>query len=474
MAMRLTSPIAGALVALALPAAAAQAEETSATLAAYAAGYKAAFTCSAVFNGDKSLEQIAQHELSGIYPLVADRVAALPPPVIDPVLKRVVVRYDEAMPPRISQWRPHLGCAQLPVGAADRAAALMPRVNLPAVDARSDDGAPWSRRVAINSGSGNAALDAVIAKAMTGPDYGADALTSAVLIATPEEILAEHYISGFGPTTSQRTWSVAKSIAASVIGAAVERSLIAVAAPAPLPEWSAPADPRQQITLANLLHMSSGLDSNVAGNRTDRLYLGGGRVTDTATEAALEAVPGSRWKYANNDTLLAVRALRAAIGDDAAYLRFPFEALLYKIGMTHTKLETDWQGDFVLSSQVWTTARDLARLGVLYLQDGVWEGKRILPEGWRAFVSRPAPAQPPVVPDRAIPGYGAQWWLYNERFPGLPDDAFAARGNRGQFLMIVPSRNLLLVRRGYDPAGGEGFQLHDFTADVLAALEGGG
>jgi len=473
----MVAALAGLIAGVLAAAPAAAVDKTEATVRAYAAGYKAHFTCSATFNGNMRLEQIEAHELTGIDPLVADIVLELPPAEIDREANTVSVRYDDAMPPRISLWRPHLGCVQLPVGATMAIAGRLPRIEgLAAPDAGADDGAPWRVSAPVNGPSGNPALDAVTAAAIAGePRYGRDALTSAVLVATPEAILIERYIDGFTPTTSQRTWSAAKSMAATVIGVAVERGLLDVKSPAPIPEWRHPADPRASITLENLLHMASGLDSDVDGGLTDRVYFGGGRVTDTATERALEAVPGARWKYANNDTLLAVRGLRAVMDDDAAYLRFPFETLLYRIGMTHTKLETDWEGNFILSSQVWTTARDLARLGLLYLADGVWDGERILPEGWREYVSTPAPAQPPaVLGKRPLPGYGAQWWLYNHRFPEIPDDAFAAMGYRGQFLLIVPSRDLVIVRRGYDPDGGEGFKLHVFAADVLEALAASG
>ncbi len=448
------------------------AEETDATLAAYAAGYKAQFTCSGLFEGHRTPAQIAGHELAGVYPLIAERLAALPPAVIDRARHQVRVAYDDAMPPRIAQWRPHLGCVSLPVGADPEDGARMPRIHLEAdIDPLHDDGAPWTRRAPVNGSSGNAALDRILDDVFTGRTYGRDAVTSAILIATPEAILAERYADGFTPTTAQRTWSVAKSLAATVIGAAVGRGLLDVEAPAPVPEWQRPADPRRRIRLSDLLHMASGLDSNRAGNRTDRVYMGGGLVTDTATRTSLEAPPGGRWKYANNDTLIAVRALRAAIGDDDSYWRFPFEAVLLPLGMTHTTPETDWDGNFILSSQVWTTARDLARLGLLYLGDGVWRGRRLLPDGWVRYVTTPAPAQPPRRAGRESPGYGAQWWLYDARVPEVPDDAFAARGNRGQYLMIIPSRNLVIVRRGYDPAGGAGFTLARFTRDVLAALE---
>jgi CubicO group peptidase (beta-lactamase class C family) len=140
--------------------------------------------------------------------------------------------------------------------------------------------------------------------------------------------------------------------------------------------------------------------------------------------------------------------------------------------MYHTVPETDWDGDFVFSSQVWTTARDLARLGQLYLNDGVWQGKRILPKDWARYVATPAPAQPQNrlgdkgnAPGR---GYGAQFWLY-ENFPGVPNGTYAALGNRGQFVIIFPSRQVVIVRRGYDYAG-QRFNGPAFTADVLKHL----
>ena len=135
--------------------------------------------------------------------------------------------------------------------------------------------------------------------------------------------------------------------------------------------------------------------------------------------------------------------------------------------------DRDWDGDFILSSQVWTTARDLARLGQLYLNDGVWDGQRILPEGWADYVAAPAGAQPPnrlgENADKPGRGYGAQFWRY-ENYPGVPNDTYAALGNRGQFVIIVPSRQAVIVRRGYDWRGNY-FDGPAFAAEVLAALE---
>jgi hypothetical protein len=161
--------------------------------------------------------------------------------------------------------------------------------------------------------------------------------------------------------------------------------------------------------------------------------------------------------------MLAARALRATLGDGQEALAFPFTELFWKIGMTRTVPETDWEGNFILSSQVWTTSRDLARLGLLYLNDGMWNGERILPPGWGRYVSSHGPAQPP-----RDYGYGATFWTF-PKDSGLPTDAYIARGNRGQNLVIIPSRQIVIVRRGFD--GGEsGFDLDAFSRAILNAL----
>jgi CubicO group peptidase (beta-lactamase class C family) len=114
---------------------------------------------------------------------------------------------------------------------------------------------------------------------------------------------------------------------------------------------------------------------------------------------------------------------------------------------------------------VWTTSRDLARLALLYLNDGVWDGERLLPAGWARFVATPAPAQP-----ASGPGYGAFFWLYGAR-QGLPDGTYVMNGNRGQYVFIVPSKRVVIVRRGFDAAGGPRFDEARFARDVLAALD---
>jgi CubicO group peptidase (beta-lactamase class C family) len=156
--------------------------------------------------------------------------------------------------------------------------------------------------------------------------------------------------------------------------------------------------------------------------------------------------------------------LLAVLSINATFAQHPPSELFARLNMHSTIAETDWRGNYVLSSQVWTTARDLARFGLLYLNDGVWNGRRILPENWRTYVTTPSGPQPP-----GDFGYGASFWLLN-RSEGVPPDTFAAFGNRGQYVVIVPSRNIVIVRRGEDPSGAR-FDIAAFTRDVLASLE---
>ncbi|MCB1686244.1 MAG: serine hydrolase, partial [Pseudomonadales bacterium] len=195
------------------------------------------------------------------------------------------------------------------------------------------------------------------------------------------------------------------------------------------------------------------------------LYFGGQDVISAATTTHLEAEPGSRWKYANNDTLLLLRTLRAALNDDLSYLRFPYDALLHPVGMFDTWMETDHRGNFIGSSQVYTTARDIGRLALLYLNDGMWGDRRILPEGWARFVATPAPALPP---QSGRQGYGAQFWLF-DTIEGIPPGTYTTAGNKGQFGTVVPVHDMVVVRTGVDPLGSQWNQ-PQFVIDVIAAF----
>ena len=455
---------AAVLLCLCLSAAAAAQQKPPGTYdRAVAAGYKALTLCSGLFNAGRTEAQLSALELKGIYPEYDAIVPTLAADV-DPERKQVSVAFDAALAPRLAAWRPNLGCAQLPIGATADAITTLPRFD---AQAPHLDDQPWplgDRQATARVRGDRRALARHVDDAFDGKHYGDGNQTTSVIVVQRGRIVAERYRDGFGPHVSQRTWSVAKSIAGTLIGVASRQGLVDPAQPVSLAQWQMPGDSRAAITTDNLLRMASGLHSATAGNRTDALYFGGATVDQDAAGSPALMPPGSTFRYANNDTVLAVRGLRERAGGDAEALAFPYTQLLWKIGMTRTALETDWRGNYVLSSQVWSTARDLARLGLLYQNDGVFLGERVLPEGWRRYVTTPSGPQPPA----GDFGYGATFWLL-DRSAGVPADTFAAFGNRGQYVIVVPSRRVVLVRRGEDPAGVK-FDVAKFAATMLSAL----
>lgn len=422
-----------ALAATALPAQAADANAEQNR--AWAAGYRAGFTCSALWNGvGKSSADIERDELTGIYPEIEADVRALKADV-DAKAKRVSVRYRDDMPPRIAEWDSREGCVTLPIGAqSTRIEGFLDRQR-PNFDDRL-----WP----LGDQGGRARMP----RAPTPFEYAVmdtarfGGRTSAVLIVKNGLIEAERYQDGHGPHTAQRTFSVAKSMAATLIGHAALNGQIDVRAPAHIAEWQTPGDPRAAITTEQLMRMASGLISDTAGNRSDAIYMGGASVRQWTVQWPLLNPPNTVYRYANNDIMLAILSLKAA--QDEKKLPLDPATFFDRIGMTRTFAEHDKDGDYILSSQVWTTARDLARLGLLYQNDGMWDGQRLLPKDWRAFVTTPAGPQPggPF-------GYGAGFWLL-DKSDGIPADAFGAFGNRGQYLVVIPSRQLVIVRQGYD------------------------
>ena len=468
-----------ALIIVGLPAPATAQQAPTLHDRAIAAGYKALTLCSAIFDaalvgGVRGHDSVEANELKGIYPEYDALIAALPAEisgedsklyveehgVLGPAIRyddpRVTVRYDAAMPPRVAIAGTE-GCTVLPVGTDP--AKLRP-ITLSHYGSASADWPAGDRKAVARPRGDAAKLAAAVVRAFDSSGYGTGTNTVATLVVQDGRIVSEHYAEGFDAEVPTRTWSVAKSISGTLIGVAVHKGWLDPSAPVPIPEWQKPGDPRAAITLDNLMRMASGLHSDTAGNRTDAIYFGGTAVTEETVTWPMEVQPGSRFRYANNDILLAVHALAGKANDEL----FPRHLLLGRIGMNHTIAERDWQGNYILSSQVWSTARDLARLGMFWLADGVWQGERILPEGWVEYMTTPSGPQP-----ASGPGYGATMWLFGPA-QGLPEGSYAAQGNRGQFVMVIPSRHLVIVRRGEDP-GAARFDIAKFTADVLEALQ---
>ncbi len=417
---------------------------------ALAAGYKALMVCGAVKNAEalrsgRSLESVEANELVGIYPSLDPLI-----PTLEAKIGKagVSVAWDDEMPPRIAVSGAEAGCSLLPIGATSGQA---PNFAVTTFEGHPPETRSWPAGNAVTPVGGPTALRATIADAFA-TGYGEGTNTTAVVVLRGGRLVEEAYKEGFGPLVPQRTWSVAKSIAATLVGAAVQRGDLAVADSAGL--GLSEDDPRRAITIDHLLRMASGRYSDTPGNRTDPLYFGGATVGELAAAWPLLAQPGRVFRYANNDSLMAVAALRESIAEH------PPRSLFQRLGMYSTIAETDWRGNYILSSQVWSTARDLAKLGQLYLDDGVRDGEQILPAGWADYVSSASGPQP-----QGPFGYGAGFWLFNET-PGVPPDSFAAMGNRGQYVVVVPARDIVVVRRGEDPAGSR-FDIAQFTADVL-------
>lgn len=418
-----------------------------------AAGFRALFTCSAHFIMQRPLPDILTVEL-------ADTTALeLPEPVIDES-RKLVQAGDGTGRQVTAAYRESLGCTVLPPDWTVAEIPFLPSVHIDRSAGDEDElfPGPEPLQTAL-SREQRALLDA----AFDGRTYGTETLTAGVIILRDGKVLAERYRPGFGPTQGYRTWSTAKSISATLIGIAAAEGLLEIESPVGLDAWMGPGDARAGITWQDLLWMSSGLYSG--GSNTYAVYFAGQDAHSAATTTRLEEAPGTRWKYANNDTLLLLLGLRQALGSDLDYLRYPYDRLLKRIGMNHTWMETDHAGNFIGSSQVYTTARDLARFGLLYLQDGIWRGERILPAGWAAFVAEPAPAFQRQ-PDGQ--GYGAQFWLY-DGLHGLPPGTYSTAGNKGQHATIIPAGNIVVVRTGVDPLGHR-FDQPRFAADAMRAF----
>ena len=298
-------------------------------------------------------------------------------------------------------------------------------------------------------------------------------VTLSLLVVHQGQIIHERYAPGVDLTTRTRTWSTAKSIAVTLIGMLVDQGRLALDEPLGfewLPRMASPeTDPRNAITLRHLLNMSSGLypvDSRGMEYATGSglAYWAGASSIRGARNRALMREPGTFWDYENYDTILAVYAMKLALGDDQAYLEYPRRALLDRIGMRNTLLSVDRFGNFILSSQVYTNARDLARFGLLYLQNGMWNGERLFSEEWNEFVRTPAPAT-----TKRGNFYGGQWWLVPDDRTDVPRDAYSTAGNRGQYAIVVPSHDIVIVRRGLD-YGRQGFNRWDLTREVLKAI----
>lgn len=319
----------------------------------------------------------------------------------------------------------------------------------PTVDAGEGDAA-WpdgAGPAAVPADVDAAALEAAIDTAFTEDDPDdRERNTRAVVVVRDGELIAERYGDGFDADTPLLGWSMGKSIANAIVGRLVGAGQLDLDDDRLLEVWS--DDDRAEITLDHLLRMSSGLAfEEVYDPDTDAtrmLFLPG----DTGAYAADQPLigdPGTQWSYSSGTTniLCDVAQEASGLGTGMAH-----ELLFAPLGMSSASIEPDASGGLVCSSFPYATARDWARFGQLFLQDGEWDGERLLPVGWVEYSTTP------VETGDADTAYGAHWWLNRSRdgslrMPSVPEDAYWASGNEGQQVVVIPSEGLVVVRLGF-------------------------
>ena len=375
---------------------------------------------------------------------------------------------------RSARYSGDQGCAILPAGATD--VFFEPLRVAPALPDPASQDWPMGDRSAMARPPhvDGAALDAALDWAFNDAGLSRPQYTRGIAVVHGGRLIAERYAAGWGPYTPQISWSMGKSIAATLIGVLVQQGALTLDQRAPLREWEGARDPRRAIRIRDLLNMSSGLDfdnfsllprtSYTADNEHFRVYFDALDVFAHSVNQPLRFAPGTVQRYRNSDPLsLMVIARRAVEATGANFLGFPQRQLFDRLGARSMVLETDAWGNFIITGYDFGGTRDWARLGLLYLRDGVWLGQRILPEGWATFVSTPAPGDPSR-------GYGGLFWLNRGGSRDrLPADAYWMAGYMGQTTMIIPSRDLVVVRQGPSP-GGDGPYFEEFVVRVLGAI----
>lgn len=446
------------------------------------AGYKSKMLCSYLFVSGRELEPVMANDLEPFNPLL---------PYVDHTIdyqEKSVVATAFGLVTRKARYQEGLGCTIVPpdfenqplfpdAGVIQRLPLNPESVPWPTGDLNAEGRFPDQ----INPDLLKAALD----REFSEPDPEKPRRTRAVVVLYKGKIVAERYAPGFHRNMPMHGWSMTKSITSALIGILVGQDKLSIREPAPVEQWRQPGDPHADITINHLLHMSAGFDfhhdMDPAGQRQYALF---GGIDSVAYSVAcpLEVAPGTRWEYANANPHVLLKIIRDHAGPDRRdVLYFPRKVLFNRIGMRSAIIEPDPYGNLIGTSFGWATARDWARFGLLYLNDGVWEGERILPEGWVDYTRTPAPAA-------RYRHYGALFWLNagaeafkdvsdeekgghnSPPFPSLPTDAYFAFGHDGKRIAIIPSRSLVVVRLGLSRAPAS-WHYERFIREVINAVK---
>ena len=307
-------------------------------------------------------------------------------------------------------------------------------------------------------------LESILEEAIDIPGTEPFRKTLGVAVVYDNELIGENYLEGYDSYTKFHGWSMTKTVTGAMTGALVEEGRMDIKALAAIPEWA--GDGRKDITLENILHMSSGLewvenyftisDATVMLMQSDDMF-------SSITSCELAHEPGSYWNYSSGDANLLSGLIRSAIGDVDEYHAYAYTRIFHRIGMLNTVVETDANGLFVASSFSYGSTRDWARFGLLFLNKGIFEGDTVLAPEWVEYMASEAPASGGT--------YGATVWLkepdVENALVDVPEDIFFADGFLGQRVYVIPSKKLVVVRMGYSLSN---FSVNDFLRDIIATL----
>jgi CubicO group peptidase (beta-lactamase class C family) len=357
-----------------------------------------------------------------------------------------------------ARYRPGLGCTLLHPGLRFEELAL-PRIAAAPISADPD-----RARTRFDA----AALDRALDEAFADPPGGPPRNTLAAVVLHEGRLVAERYAAGIDETTALPGWSMTKSVTATLVGILAHQNRIDVDAAGAIVEWRGSDDPRSAISVDHLLRMTSGLairEDQTGVDPNSRMLF---REPDGAAYSATRALrkePGTHWEYMSGNTVLVSRRIRELTGGSlestSAFVR---TQLFQPLGMATAVLEPDPSGTFVGSSFMLASARDWARLGQLYLNGGLWNGRRVFAADWIDYVTRHTPTS-------GEENYGAGFWINDApegpRWPTLPPDTYAASGFQHQRIFILPSRQLVVVRLG--ATWGDPSHMERLAAGVIAA-----
>jgi CubicO group peptidase (beta-lactamase class C family) len=295
--------------------------------------------------------------------------------------------------------------------------------------------------------------------------------THGIVIVYDGQLIAERYAEdkGYLVNTPHYGWSMTKSVTSVLIGILVKQNKLDIYNQAPIKQWLNPNDPRHFITTDQLLRMSSGLKFNEnydspISDVNNMLFGNWPSMVDYAASKSVECEPDTRWQYSTGTSMILGGIIQSCFDSHQKYQSFARRELFDKIGMRSAIIEYDQNGNLGTGSYMWATPRDWARFGLLCLQDGIWDGERILPVNWIKYATTPTSTDPKA-------HYGAQFWLNKSRkcYPALPEDLFECRGKDGQRVTVIPSRKLVVVRLGYTPNGAS-WDHETFVQSILRAI----